>query len=120
MESLFERSKMESRYAEPTKHKAQEFVEKFPKCASAADPEFFRTKAVQAKEWLESVQKFLGWYAYGFITLVVHFMCNRTVASKMRPSRQEAQQDRVELDDLYNLYQIFQVVDRWVRRWFSR
>ena len=61
MESLFERSKMESRYAEPTKHKAQEFVEKFPKCASAADPEFFRTKAVQAKEWLESVQKFLGW-----------------------------------------------------------
>ena len=66
MESLFERSKMESRYAEPTKHKAQEFVEKFPKCASAADPEFFRTKAVQAKEWLESVQKFLGWYAYGF------------------------------------------------------
>ena len=52
MESLFERSKMESRYAEPTKHKAQEFVEKFPKCASAADPEFFRTKAVQAKEWL--------------------------------------------------------------------
>ena len=90
MESLFERSKMESRYAEPTKHKAQEFVEKFPKCASAADPEFFRTKAVQAKEWLESVQKFLGWYAYGFITLVVHFMCNRTVASKTRPSRQEA------------------------------
>ena len=50
---------MESRYAEPTKHKAQEFVEKFPKCSCAADPEFFRTKAVQAKEWLDAAQKFL-------------------------------------------------------------
>ena len=33
MDSLLERSRMESRYAEPTKHKAQEFVEKFPKCS---------------------------------------------------------------------------------------
>ena len=39
MDSLLERSKVESRYAEPTKHKAQEFVEKFPQCVSAADPE---------------------------------------------------------------------------------
>ena len=94
MDSLLERSRMESRYAEPTKHKAQEFVEKFPKCSCAADPEFFRTKAVQAKEWLDAVQKFLGWYTYGFITLVAHFICNRTVADKSRPSRQELEMDR--------------------------
>ena len=60
MDSLLERSKVESRYAEPTKHKAQEFVEKFPQCVSAADPEFFRTKAVQAKEWLAWVWRWLA------------------------------------------------------------
>ena len=109
MGSLLERSKVESRYAEPTKHKAQEFVEKFPQCVSAADPEFFRTKAVQAKDWLEAVQKFLGWYAYGFITLVVHFICNRPVADKSRPSRQETEVDRTALDDLYKISKITQV-----------